>query len=37
MAARVLSVSTSDSPLETLEAEAVIDTASAPSRRAAPS
>ena len=35
MAASVFSVSTSDSPLETLEPAAVIETASAPSRLAA--
>src|ERR1035438_8955473 len=35
LAASVFSVSTSDSPFETLEPEAVIDTASAPSRLAA--
>ena len=35
MAARVFSVSTSDSPLETLEPDAVIDTVSAPRRLAA--
>src|SRR5436190_14840903 len=35
MAASVLSVSTSDSPLETLDVDAVIETASAPSRFAA--
>ncbi len=35
IAASVFSVSTSDSPLVTLEPEAVIDTASAPSRFAA--
>ena len=35
MAASVFSVSTRDSPLETLEPEAVIETESAPSRRAA--
>ena len=35
MAASVFSVSTSDSPLETLDPGAVIETASAPSRLAA--
>ena len=35
MAASVFSVSTSDSPLDTLDPDAVIETASAPSRLAA--